>query len=48
MENIPTAISVSALIVAFIAVALNRRSGEPSKEKKARKKRQPKEVVQEV
>jgi hypothetical protein len=48
MENIPTAISVAALIVAFVAVALNRRSGELPKEKKTRKKRQPKEVIQEA
>lgn len=48
MEDIPTAISVAALIVAFVAVALNRRSGELPKEKKTRKKRQPKEVTQEA
>jgi len=48
MENVPTAISVAALIVAFVAVALNRRSGELPKEKKTRKKRQPKEVTQEA
>jgi hypothetical protein len=45
MEHIPTAISTAALIVAFIAVSLVRRTPEPSKdkEKKARKKRQAKE-----
>ncbi len=48
MEHIPTAISVAALIVAFVAVALNKRSGELPKEKKTRKKRQPKEVTQEA
>jgi hypothetical protein len=48
MEHIPTAISVTALIVAFCAVALNKRPGELPKEKKTRKKRQPKEVVPEA
>jgi hypothetical protein len=48
MEHIPTAISVAALIVAFVALALNKRSGELPKEKKTRKKRQPKEVTQEA
>jgi hypothetical protein len=38
----------SALIVAFVAVALNKRSSELPKEKKTRKKRQPKEVIQEA
>jgi hypothetical protein len=48
MEHIPTIISVAALIVAFGAVALNRRLIEFPKEKKTRKKRQPKELVQEA
>lgn len=48
MEHIPSAISIAALIVAFVAVALNRRPGELPKEKKTRKKRQPKEVSQEA
>jgi hypothetical protein len=48
MEHIATAISVAALIVAFVAVALNKRSRDLPKEKKARKKRQPKEVIQEA
>ncbi len=48
MEHIPTAISVAALIVAFIALALNKRTSELPKEKKTRKKRQPKEVIQEA
>ncbi len=48
MEHIPSAISVAALIVAFIAVALNKRSSELPKEKKTRKKRQPKEVPQQA
>jgi hypothetical protein len=45
MEHIPTAISAAALIVAFVAVSLVRRTPEPlkDKEKKARKKRQAKE-----
>ena len=47
MEHIATAISVAALIVAFVAVALNKRSSELPKEKKTRKKRQPK-VTREV
>jgi len=48
MEHIPTAISVAALIVAFFAVALKRRSNELPREKKTRKKRQPKEVPQQM
>jgi hypothetical protein len=48
MEHIPTAISVAALIVAFCALAVNKRSGELPKEKKTRKKRQPKEVQQQA
>ena len=48
MEHIPTAISVAALIVAFVAVVLNKRAGELPKEKKTRNKRQPKEVIQEA
>jgi len=48
MEHIPTAISVAALIVAFIAVVLNKLSSELPKEKKPRKKRQPKEVPQQA
>jgi hypothetical protein len=48
MEHIPTVISAAALIVAFVALALNKRSGELPKEKKTRKKRQPKEVTQEA
>jgi hypothetical protein len=45
MEHIPTAISTAALIVAFIAVSLVRRTPElpKDKEKKARKKRQTKD-----
>jgi heme exporter protein D len=45
MEHIPTAISTAALVVAFIAVSLVRRTPElpKDKEKKARKKRQAKE-----
>jgi hypothetical protein len=40
MQHIPTAISVAALIVAFVAVSLMRRAPElpKDKEKKARKK----------
>ena len=48
MEHIPTAISVAALIVAFVAVVLTKRTSELPKEKKTRKKRQPKEVTQEA
>jgi hypothetical protein len=48
MEHIPTAISVAALIVAFFAVALSKRSSELPKEKKTRKKRQPKEVSEQA
>jgi hypothetical protein len=48
MEQIPTLISVAALVVAFIAVALARRPNEPSKEKKIKKKRQPREEVQQA
>jgi hypothetical protein len=48
MEHIPTAISVAALIVAFCAAAMNKRTSELPKEKKTRKKRQPKEVTHEV
>lgn len=48
MEHIPTAISVAALIVAFSAIALNKRSTELPKEKKTRKKRLPKEVPQQA
>jgi hypothetical protein len=48
MEHVATTISVAALIVAFVAVALNKRSSEVPKEKKARKKRQTKEVIQEA
>ena len=48
MEHIATAISVAALIVAFSAIALNKRSSELPKEKKTRKKRQPKEVIQQA
>ena len=44
MEHIPTAISVVALAVSFFAVAICRRSpSEAPKEKKVRRKRQPKE-----
>jgi heme exporter protein D len=45
MQHIPTAISVAALIVAFVAVSLMRRAPElpKDKEKKARKKRQARE-----
>ena len=48
MEHIPTVISVAALIVAFFAVAMNKRSNELPKEKKTRKKRQPKEVPEQA
>jgi hypothetical protein len=46
MEHIPEAISVVALVVSFVAVALTRRSGESPKERKPRKKRQAREEVQ--
>jgi hypothetical protein len=50
MEHIPTAISTAALIVAFIAVSLVRRTPElpKDKEKKARKKRQAKDEPQQA
>jgi hypothetical protein len=50
MEHIPTAISTAALIVAFVAVSLVRRTPEPlkDKEKKAREKRQVKEESQQA
>jgi hypothetical protein len=38
MEHMPTAISVAALIVAFVAVAVNKRRRELLKEKKSGKK----------
>ena len=48
MEHLSTAISVVALTVAFIAVTLSRRPRELPKEKKTRKKRQPKEELQQA
>jgi hypothetical protein len=50
MEHIPTAISTAALIGAFIAVSLVRRTPElpKDKEKKVRKKRQAKEEPQQA
>jgi hypothetical protein len=50
MEHIPTAISTAALIVAFIAISLVRRTPElpKDKERKARKKRQAKEEPQQA
>jgi hypothetical protein len=50
MEHVPTAISAAALIVAFIAVSLVRRTPElpKDKERKARKKRQAKEEPQQA
>lgn len=49
MEHIPAAISVVALTVAFVAVAICRnRPTEATKEKKTRKKRQPKEEPQQA
>ena len=49
MEHIPTAISVIALTVAFIAVAICRRPIlEAPKEKKVRKKRPVKDDLQQA
>jgi hypothetical protein len=43
MEYIPTAISVAALIVSFVALRTRRRSSDIPQEKRTYRKRQPKE-----